>query len=1574
MKIRLSLVQGTGPGMDSRYSDILVSADVTATVGEIAARLLSDQLPPREATLRIKYPGATSVLVLDPLATLPAAHLRPGSTVEAVKLSSVGPAEHPAFEIAGTLTDANGNVWPLVVGRNPIGRDKNARVWLGSRAVSRKHAEIIISNGRVRIADLGAANPLLVNDKQVAWAELHHGDTILVGNETLTYQTALVPVGIESPPTMDEHMRPPRVEDHVVHESITLPAPPEQSAPQQLPTLAILAPLLMGVASFAMTRSPYSLVLVAMSPLMMLGSWLDGILGNKKGYKRQLAKYRQGLIRLDSEIADKQLHECRTRIAQFPDTAQLSAAIVGRTDLLWTRRPEHATFLHVRVGTGSDLSRTRLSLPERGKIPDQEWTRLCSIQRERELVGPVPLLVSLAESGGVGVVGDSEASSDVTRHVLLSLAGLHAPSDVVLSAITSTSEAKNWNWLKWLPHVDHPHSPISGDHLATGAVANQRLIARLEELVASRQANAATSVMRSHLPKLHRVSDSHGAAVTESPPLPAVIALIAGNSEIETGRLVQLAEAGPDVGVYTLWLQADKTMLPAACRSFIEIPHDLRATLNDVRSAVRTPVSNLDRLSQLSAERLARELAGVNDAGAKAVDDSDLPSKVTLHELSSFDIAGTPQGVVAAWRASDSLISNWQAGSERILRGLPATVGMGVDGALSLDLREQGPHALVGGTTGAGKSEFLQTWIVSMASATSPDRLTFLLVDYKGGAAFAECVDLPHTVGLVTDLSPHLVQRSLTSLRAELTYREHLFNEYGAKDLAMMERRSDSKAPPSLVIVIDEFAALAADVPEFVDGVVDVAARGRSLGVHLIMATQRPSGVITNNLRANTNLRVALRMADPSDSTDVIDTELAAHFDPALPGRGTVRIGPGRIITFQTAYIGGMVKRSAAEPDLTIYDLPFGVGRRWPSQPLAMNAQAGAREIETIVRNVRSAATALTLASPRRPWLEQLPEIIDLHNLTDVSSAARIAPIDGPRWVIGIQDEPAAQTQTKLVFSPERSGHMVIIGAAASGKSAALRTLAATATECATVQAPVWCYGIASGNGLSPLCRLPNTGDVLDVDDIERVPRLLKWLLDLAKQRTTEFARGNASTHSEWLALQTDKTKAKNVMMRTRIVLLIDGYAALQERFEFNRQFDFERTLDDLLAFGAKVGVHVVVSADRQRSIPQRYRGYFGAEIILRVTEDDAGAADIPPGFFDDAPAGRGMLARNGVQLAVPGGATTSAEIVAAFDAIAESWSARFAHLDTGEKASGDLRAPAVRLLPERFQLSALPPTDGAGNPAIALADDDFSAVGYSPKGLTAVLGNSKSGTSTALRTIVAAFGRAGNSGATVLWLTPDKSETVAPAEAEVVSGVADVSRELLRMLATDGVTGSAGANNDPVRVGNAVGSVTHDSATGWDFSISSAMAVRLNQDGADHSEPEHSGGPWLGRLPMDGEVGPFSEDSEASVHSGLVVIERLTEFIGTTAEDVIERFLNQSARSRLHVVVEAETSLVTTSWEFTSALKTATTTVLLRAAEGDGRNVTRVAIPEEDCAEFPPGRGYLIAAGRVRKVQVAYP
>ena len=296
--------------------------------------------------------------------------------------------------------------------------------------------------------------------------------------------------------------------------------------------------------------------------------------------------------------------------------------------------------------------------------------------------------------------------------------------------------------------------------------------------------------------------------------------------------------------------------------------------------------------------------------------------------------------------------------------GLQATVGVTEHGPLTVDLLTDGPHGLIVGTTGAGKSELLRTLVASLAGQHSPDQLSFLLVDFKGGGAFDACAGLPHTVGVVTDLDEHLAARALRCLRAELRHRERRLREAGVSDLR------DLTAPvpplPRLVIVIDEFATLAVELPGFLTALVDVAQRGRSLGIHLLLATQRPQGVVDGKIRANTNLRVALRVQDEVDSRDVLGTSQAADIDRRRPGRGYARFGAGEIVAFQSALVSAPVATDiAARIEVEPFTLIPG------SQPSPATVPAdghGETDLQALVAAAVQAFHDGGYAAPRVPW------------------------------------------------------------------------------------------------------------------------------------------------------------------------------------------------------------------------------------------------------------------------------------------------------------------------------------------------------------------------------------------------------------------------------------------------------------------------------------------------------------------------------------------------------------------------------------------------------------------------------
>ena len=492
-----------------------------------------------------------------------------------------------------------------------------------------------------------------------------------------------------------------------------------------------------------------------------------------------------------------------------------------------------------------------------------------------------------------------------------------------------------------------------------------------------------------------------------------------------------------------------------------------------------------------------------------------------------------------------------------------------------LDLRQDGPHALVAGTTGAGKSEFLQALIVGLATMHSPERVTFLLVDYKGGAAFKECVNLPHTVGMVTDLDRNEVRRALISLNAELHHRELLLQKADAKDLMEMERKGHPDTPPSLLIVVDEFAALAKEIPEFVDGVVDVALRGRSLGLHLVLATQRPAGVITGQIRANTNLRIALRMAADDESADVVGSPVAAAIERRLPGRAVARIGPQELVPFQSAYVGGHTLADVQPPMARVrlfgfdHDTAIAEERRVVIPPRAPERPPATRR-----------------QPPRRP--SRCPACRRragrgcrrCRRTTSWPACPRGR--DDLAIVLGVRDEPARQLQSLAHFRPDVDGGLLVLGTGGAGKTVALRSIAISAGLAAEASGhPVEVHAIDfAGRGLDVLEALPHVGSVIAGDDTERVTRLLRTLRERIDQRAVAFADVRASSLPEY------RRSAPDGATTSRIIVLLDsypGFQAMHERIEAGRWLDlFTR----LVADGRQVGVHFVITSDRRTSVP----------------------------------------------------------------------------------------------------------------------------------------------------------------------------------------------------------------------------------------------------------------------------------------------------------------------------------------------------------------------------------------------------
>lgn len=1290
MKLRL-----THEAPQSTPTDFAVDADPTITVGDLAGWLAVRQGIAPSAALSLAVRRGEQSIPLLPGSLVADSIVRSGDVVGLIEAPSHAPSSAAAVSVRVVAGPDAGLHAAVAVGHVDIGRDPSCGIRLTDPMVSQRHARLVVTD-RVEVVDAGSSNGTIVAGEFVSRAIVESGGEIVLGGTTLLVHVedggwAAARGGSEP------YNRSPWLDPRYHGRKLKAPEPPQPPQPQRFPYVILALPILMAGVLYLITHNLASIAFVALTPLMMLGSYFEGRSSAKRGWAAAVDGFHESMadlvVQMQRAMEDERIGRCH----EHPSTEETLHASVSRHPMLWCRRPDQPSFLDVRLGLGTVASRNEIETPTTRNTTPELWQELIDVTARFAAVDRVPVVATLAEVGAIGVAGAGRPALDAARGLIVQLAALHSPAELAIAAIVPSVASPDWSWLKWLPHVDSDHSPLPTEHLSSSSPSAAATIASLFDLIAARSEAQATTT-------------------------PSIVVVIDEQAPADRARLVDLAERGPAAGVYTVWLGRDRTRLPAVCRTFLEIDaQTMQPGTGMVTDGSYVAPVEVGFADAASASAFARSLAPVVDAGALFDDAADLPRTVSFATEQGPELLHDPAAVIERWRQSGSLSAEPDEG-RRSERSLRAFVGVTTSGPVMLDLRAHGPHALVGGTTGSGKSEFLQSWLLGMAAAHSPERVNFLLVDYKGGAAFGECARLPHAVGLVTDLNTRLVRRALTSLRAEVTHREHLLQAWRATDLVDLELKEADGAPvvPSLVIVVDEFAALVQEIPDFVDGMIDIAQRGRSLGLHLVLATQRPSGVITGNLRANTNLRIALRVADEEDSNDVVGSPVAAGFDPAVPGRAVAKLGPGKLVPFQAAYVGGWTTAEPPRPTMTVADLPLGVGALWAAPPSVERGarDLGPKDLHRLCGSVGDAFGRLALTAPRRPWLPELSDHYELSRLPTTRLDSEL--------VFAVRDEPHRQAQEPAAFEPDRDGNLLVIGASGSGRTTLLRTLA-VAAGLSVKGGPCLVYGVDhASRGLEMLEPLPHVGSIVNGDDDERIRRLFRQLRVTIDQRMVDFAAVSAGSIVDY------RSRAQRPD-EPRVLLLVDGFASFVNAYDTVAGQGTLDLFESIARDGRAVGIHVIVTTDRPASVRPALLSAFPARVVLRLNDEmDLMAADLPKDAFDrTSPAGRGYFRGAEVQVAVLGGGDSS--IAAQSDAV-KALAASMGRI-------GRAAAPPIKRLRDYVTLGELP-MEVEGAPVFGLSDETLGPIGFRAEGLVVVTGPSGSGRTTALRTLVEAVRR----------------------------------------------------------------------------------------------------------------------------------------------------------------------------------------------------------------------------------------
>jgi S-DNA-T family DNA segregation ATPase FtsK/SpoIIIE len=1119
---------------------------------------------------------------------------------------------------------------------------------------------------------------------------------------------------------------------------LILEAPPEIPVPSgrqwtqalmMLPMVAIMGAMLLTFSSNL--RASLRLVVYGLFGAAMIGMVVVALvqaggtnkreMGHaRRAYLRQLAQHRVRLIRAigRQRTAMRYLH---------PEPAALWS--LAGSYRLWERRRDDPDFAVARIGTGRQSTPILLVPPDTQPLERLEPLSALALRRFLSTYADVPgLPLAIAMNGfsRIYVRGDREGSTAMVRAMLAQLATLQAPDDLRIAVCADPSAAADWEWVKWLPHALHPTRTDALGPLRLVAPAITAIEAMLDDLVTNR-------------PRFDPDVDSR----TAGPHLVVVLdgGDVAGSDHLMTGGGVE--------GVTVI----DLTTVPPRALDPSCIVLDLDAEGNLISETMdgETELGRADRLDVGPAEALARQLAPLR-LTLGAVGEQPLSAELGLAELLEL---GDPYSFDPA--------RTWVQRPNR--DRLRLRFGIRPDGTpIEIDLKESaqdgmGPHGLLIGATGSGKSELLRTLVLGLAITHPPRSLNFALVDFKGGATFTRLDRLPHTSAVITNLADelHLVDRMTDALNGELLRRQELLRAAGNfSSLRDYEKARVAGAPlpevPTLLVIVDEFSELLSAKPDFIDTFVQIGRVGRSLGVHLLLASQRLEEGRLRGLDTHLSYRIALRTFSDMDSRTVLGNGDAFKL-PRPPGHGFLKSGTEPLLRFRSAYVSGVHLRPQVNalpgrmPDNVLELMEYSTAYRPPAVDETETQETAETDEDAVGESLldilvdRLAGQGTPAHQVWLPPLDESPAIGELVGPLTVHPTRGLGAVDTDRHgrlqaVAGIVDRPLEQRRDPLLLDLSAGGgHAVVIGGPHTGKSTALQAII---TSLALTHTPreVQFYCLDFGGGsLASLRGLPHVGGVAARQSTGAVRRTVAEVSGLLAKRERDFAEHEIDGMASYRRLRAAGQFADDPY--GDVFLVIDGWGTVRSEFD-----DLEDTIAGIAARGLSYGIHLMLTCARSYELRLNIRDLLGTRIELRLGDpidsmvDRMAALSVP-----ESRPGRGITTtkhqllmgvphlRTGVEPAQAAERSAlssgTADLV---EAIAEAW--------TGQSA------PLVRLLPTQFSYADLPPRDRddeAGHRlSIGIAEQDLQPIqlDFAAEPHLLVFGDAESGKSNFLRVL----------------------------------------------------------------------------------------------------------------------------------------------------------------------------------------------------------------------------------------------
>lgn len=1097
-----------------------------------------------------------------------------------------------------------------------LGRGRECDMLLPGNNISRRHATIVNRGGRWWISDNNSRNGTFVNQERLTEErELTDGCAISIGDYTIRYKDDFLMIGThEDDGIFDEKediyphwfKRSPRFLRELPTETIDIENPPmETSAPETDWITMLTSPLIMLISLGLMavvTAASMGTMLVFTGPMALAQIFL-AVRNNKRQKKKakekeelRLKKYGAYLDEAEEKIQSLKRKQIVAMQGAHPSLEECLTIVKTRDMRLWNRRSQDADFMQLRLGTGDGPASFAVKGQKNGFTIEEDslLKRAEKMVEEGKMVQNIPVTCNFPSDGLLGIVGDRKSAVCLINNLAAQAAVHHSYEDVKIVSVFAKQEGEAFDWLKWLPHSFSDSR--ESRYIADSVQSTDALMRSFEDVLKQRSMEAK--------------EDEDGGFS------PFYLFVLTEYEYMEHQAVLKYllnSEKKLDVGVIFAYDKVE--LLPRECGVIVEVSGKSGRYYRKESIGSKTKFL-MDAVSQGGYEELSRSMSPLRLKGGTA--DTSLPTSVTF--LEGYGVRRPEELNVEGW---------WASGRTDETMAVPLGVkSNGEPFIFDIHEKKHGPHGVVAGMTGSGKSEMVQSWILSMALKFSPQDVSFVLIDFKGTGLLLPFMKLPHLAGTISDLDSK-IQRNLTALTNEMGRRERLFNENGASNMITYlrkYRKGEAKEPLSyLFIIIDEYAEFKVQFPDFTAVVESIVARGRTLGIFAILMTQKPAGVVTDKTRGNINFRWCLKVASSADSKEMLHHADAAKI--TVPGRAYVQVGEDEIYEQIQSYYSGapympdVEDKSVAAQKVSVVNRQ---GRRtcYEDEVVEKAISDGDSEIYKVVEYLADLVKNNGYREADKIWMPKLPGEIYLEEIEEDfgfrnGSWAPKRP-EGLKTVVGMLDAPAMQTQYPLKFDFVGDGHISIFGAPGTGKTTMLQSVVMSLMLHYTPEEVNIYLMDFGGWSLGIFKDFPHVGGVVYDNDEIRLEKLVQMIERKLFERKTKFSDIGVGTLQAYM----DATKEK----LPYIVLALDNFAPVLQLYP-----DLDSFFIRLTREGGNYGIYFLVTANSQTALGFRINQNIKMAAALQMTDrsDYQGIVGKTNGLEPENMEGRGLVKGN---------------------------------------------------------------------------------------------------------------------------------------------------------------------------------------------------------------------------------------------------------------------------------------------------------------------------------------------------------